>query len=452
MKRLSKIDATSGPLGKSMIRFALPVFLSSLTQMLMNAADIAVLGNMAGGVAVASVAATGVIVGLIVSASAGISEGTRVLLARAVGAKDCDRCRTIISTSIIFAAAIGIILSTIGYAVSSPFLRLLKCPEDCFPGAVRYLSIYFMSAPLTLVYNFGAAIVSTSGNTKKPMLYMLVAGVVNIILNVIFCLTFNDKVAAVAIATVAGIGVSAVLVMTDLFKLSDFPMTLRTLRFDFHTCLMVLKYGLPMALNSAMYSISGLLMQPALNSFGSVAVAGISASTHIITVGSSFLGATASAQNTFMGQNFGAKNEARAMKAMRLAFFTSIIFAAAYGILAVVFAKPLTSLIIPGESESIAYGVRYISFIMPVFCMESLKYTFSNGLSVFGKANLHAIASFISVIVFRSLWIPFVFNRYPVFDIYLLTPVLTWTLGAMLEVLFFTVVYRRYKKGKLIIL
>ena len=449
MKKLSKIDATVGPLGKSMVRFALPVFLSSLTQMLMNAADIAVLGNMAGGVAVASVAATGVVVGLIVSASVGIAEGTRVLLGRAVGAKDYDRCRTIINTSVIFAALFGVILAIIGYAVSSPFLRLLKCPSDCFDGAVRYLSIYFMSAPLTLVYNFGAVIVATSGNTKKPMFYMLVAGVVNIVLNVTFCLTFADKVTAVAVATVVGIGVSAVLVVADLFKLSDFPMTLRTLSFDLRTCLQVLRYGVPMALNSAMYSLSGLLTQPALNSFGSAAVAGISASSHIVTVGSSFLSATASAQNTFMGQNFGAKNDTRAMRAMRLAFFTSITFAILYGALSVICAKSIISLIIPGEDEAIAYGARYVSFVMTVFFAESLKYTFANGLSVFGKANLHAMSAFLSVIVFRSIWITLVFNNNPVFDVYALTPLITWLLGATLEVVCFTVVYRRYKKGKL---
>ena len=216
-----KIDATEGPILRLIFSFAIPLVLTTLMQELFNIADKAVLGNMAGTIAVAAIGATGSITTLIINGAVGLGTGTSIVLARYIGQKNKEKIRLTIDTALISSIIIGAILAVLGIVFAPWFLKLTNCPDDCYNGALLYIRIYISGAPFTLLYNYSAAILRTLGDTRRPLAYITVAGVVNVCLNVILCLILKEKVAAVAIATVASKIVSSALAVRRLMSLED---------------------------------------------------------------------------------------------------------------------------------------------------------------------------------------------------------------------------------------
>ena len=219
MFRIKEVNSTEGPLVPSIIKYSIPIAIGALIQVLFNAADIMVLGNWADSVAVAAVGATAPIVGLVVNSFVGLAGGTNVILAHSVGAKDNERIKRTVDTSLILSVSIGVILAFVGLFFADWFLGVSDCPEECIAGASLYLKIYFASAPFLMLYNFGAAILRVTGDTQRPLYYLIACGILNVVLNFILCVTLTQKVAAVAIATFASQVLGAILVMIRLLKM-----------------------------------------------------------------------------------------------------------------------------------------------------------------------------------------------------------------------------------------
>ena len=251
MLKSKNVDITGGPILKSIILYAIPVMIGSLIQVFFNAADLMIVGQMASeevkDLVTASIGATSNIVNLLVNSFIGLSSGVSVLIARSLGLGDEKRAKKISSTAIITSLAIGIIAMTVCIIFSGDFLILTDCPRgDCFNMAQLYLDIYAIGVPFIMLYNFGSAIIRTTGDTQRPLYYIIVAGVLNVALNIVFCLVFEEKVAAVALATTISQIVSAICVIVHLFKMdSPCKLSFKHMRFDFSELGKILKIGFP---------------------------------------------------------------------------------------------------------------------------------------------------------------------------------------------------------------
>ena len=216
MAKIKNVDMINGNLLGAIIRFSIPIILIGLIQNLFNAVDMVVLGQMADTYAVASVGATSVILGLLVNVFLAISQGAKVVLARFLGAKEEERVKKTVSTAMITGLSLGILSAVVGTLLAKPFLVLTDCPADCMDGALLYMRIYIASAPAIMVYNFGTSVLTVSGDSQRPLYYMIAAGLLNVILNFVLCLILPQKVVAVAVATVASQVLGAILVLNRL--------------------------------------------------------------------------------------------------------------------------------------------------------------------------------------------------------------------------------------------
>ena len=281
-KRNYEIDMCNGPLLGKICIFALPLALSSILQLLFNAADIVVVGNFAGSSALAAVGSTSSLINLIVNIFIGLSVGTNVLVARHYGAGNASELSDTVHTSITVSIIAGIILVFIGYFSASPLLTLMGTPDDVIDQATLYMRIYFIGMPVNMLYNFGAAVLRAIGDTKRPLYYLFIAGVVNIVLNLVFVIIFHLDVAGVAIATVISQAISAVLVTLCLMR-SDaaYQLHLKKLKIHKDKLFQIAQIGLPAGMQGAIFSISNVLIQSSINSFGSLAMAGSTAAANI---------------------------------------------------------------------------------------------------------------------------------------------------------------------------
>ena len=282
MSRSFEIDMCSGPLVSKILQFSIPLMLSGILQLLFNAADIIVVGQFTGSAAMAAVGSTSSLNNLIINIFIGLSLGSSVLMARYYGARDTEDIHQLVHTSIMLSLISGAGLIVIGTALARPLLELMGTPHDVIDQAVLYMRIIFLGMPALMTYNFGAGILRAIGDTKRPLAFLFVAGVVNVILNLFFVIVFGLGVAGVAIATIISQYISAFLVLRCLMK-DDAPykLEIRKLRMHRRMLMQIIRVGLPAGIQSAVFNISNVLIQSSINSFGSIAVAGNTAATNI---------------------------------------------------------------------------------------------------------------------------------------------------------------------------
>ena len=441
------IDATKGPVLRLIILYSIPLILSTLIQTLFNAVDVAVLGNMADSTSVASVGATSAIFHLMVNGFVGISSGLKILLARYIGAKDTHRIHLSIGTSLIFSFVFGIIIAILGFFLSPVFLNLTKCPSDCYDGAVLYLRIYLASAPAILLYNFGSSVITANGDTQRPLYYMLSGGILNLVLNIILCLILPQKVIAVAVATSAAQILGAILTVSRIFKIYD--LKLNNLPFCFSTLFTMLRFGIPLALTNTLYPLANLQIQSAINSFGSAAVAGSSAATNLEGITSAFTGAFATSTTVFMSQNIGANIKERVKKS----FFHTLWLAIASGALVggTLYLTGnfwLSILLGPDSAEAVKFGMIRLFFVTCMYFIAGANGVLSHAIQSFGYPIVSSISSIFCILVFRVIWMSFIYPAFPNF--YCLTACFTvsWSLLLISNIIFSIIFFRRYLKGK----
>ncbi len=445
-----KVDATRGPLASLILIYTIPLILSTIMQQLFEIVDKAVLGHMADTAAVASVGATSAINALIINGFVGLSTGTAIVLARYVGQKDNEKSRTTIDTSLIAGVGFGIVVAIIGVLLAPVFLDLTSCPAECYDGALIYVRIYIAAAPATLLYNFGSAILRTLGDTRRPLYYIIIAGLVNVILNVILCWVLPQKVAAVAIATAASKIVGAVLVTNRLCRFEDSSrVNLRRLKFSPAALGGILRFGIPTAISNLVFPLANLQITSAVNSFGIDAVAGNSAGGSIGNICSSVTSGFGTAATTFMGQNIGAEQPSRVRKSLLYCLAFSVGIGGAMGLLLHLTGRFWIGLIVGSSSvQAIEYGMIRSFWVTQIMLVNGANAVSSHALQGYGYPIFTSINSIVFTLGFRVLWMQVFYPMNPTFDMVMACFAVSWLLIMAFNSVAIAIVTHRYSKGK----
>lgn len=319
MAQMSKAgDLTSGPMLKKIILFSLPLAASSFLQLLFNAADVVVVGRFVGSAALAAVGSNGALINLLVNLFVGLALGANVVAARCYGAKDDQGVHEAVQTAVTLSLVGGVLMAFVGFFAAHGLLELMSSPEDVIDLATLYLKIYFIGMPMTMLYNFNASLLRAVGDTRRPLVCLAVAGVINVVLNLLFVIVFQMSVAGVALATILSQTVSAIMVTVLLVKEEGaMHLDLRHLGFHKKALLQIIQIGLPAGLQSTVFSLSNVVIQSAINSFGSTVVAGNSAASNLEGFIYTGMNAFAQAAVTFTSQNVGARRYDNLDRVMR---------------------------------------------------------------------------------------------------------------------------------------
>lgn len=449
MFKAKNIDATQGAIIPQIILFAMPLILTTLIQTLFNAVDIAVLGNMADTRAVAAVGATTTIVHLIIDAFVGISSGAKIVLSRLIGKNDEKELHRAIDTSIVLAVGFGIIVSIAGVTLSSLFMKWVDCPVECFDDAVTYLQIYLAAAPAILLYNYGSAVLTSAGDTQRPLYFAIASGLLNMVLNIILCLILPNKVVAVAVATAASQILAAVLVMIRLCHL-DGAMRVRIgkIRFHFKSCIQLLRFGVPLSLQTLIYPLANLQIASAINSHGVACMAGNSAASTVEQMTAAFRNAFGASTATFMGQNLGAEKPDRVKKSLWYNLGLAILINAVVS-LAVLFTNEYwIHIFLKDDLSAVAYALTRNDMLMAAFAFAVINAVLGAAIQAFGYPVCSTINSIVWVLGFRAVWMAFIYPAHPTYATLIWCFVVSWCFTMICNICVFAFVYARYKQGK----
>ncbi len=442
-----KVDATRGNLVKLIFVYTIPLILSTILQNFFSIADKAVLGNMAGSVAVAAIGTTTVVTLLIINGAVGLSTGTAIILARYIGQKDNEKIQKTIDTSFITGILLGAVVALAGVLFVPAFLTATGCPDECYRDAVIYTRIYLAAAPATLVYNYGSAILRTLGDTQRPLFYITAAGIVNVVLNVILCLVLPQKVLAVAIATAVSNILSAVLVLWRLSHLSEISFSVHKMRFHSGTFIQILRFGIPASISLLVLPLGNLQIVTAINSYGVDAVAGSSAATSVQTIAGAFSDGFSTAATTFIGQNIGAKNAARVKRSFWYLLGFNVLISGSLGVLLYFTGRFWLGIIVGSTAvAAIDYGMQRLFFVTLFSFIAAINATLSHALQAFGYPLFTSITNIAFTLGFRILWMQLVYPLFPMFSTVMLCFLVSWILNMLLYAVFFTIVYIRYSK------
>lgn len=444
--RSYEIDMCNGPIFGKIVAFAVPLMLSGILQLLFNAADIIVVGRFAGSESLAAVGSTSSLINLLVNVFIGLSIGANVLVAQFYGAQRRKDLEETVHTAMLLAALGGVFLIVLGVALADPLLEMMGTPEDVLPLAALYMKIYFVGMPVTLVYNFGSAILRAVGDTRRPLYFLLTAGIINVVLNLIFVIQFSMGVAGVALATVISQCVSAALIVQCLVR-SDAPYRLRRdrLKMTPEKLGLIAKIGLPAGLQGAIFSISNVLIQSSVNSFGSVAMAGNTAAANIEGFVYTSMNAVYQTALSFTSQNFGAKKFDRMTKILLycLGLVTAVGLVLGGG--AVLLGRPLLG-IYSSDPQVIQYGINRLRIISGPYFLCGIMDTMVGGLRGIGYSVIPMLVSLTGACAFRVVWIFtfFAMNR-TLQTLYLSYPV-SWTITFTTHVICYILIRRRLAK------
>ena len=439
-----------GPLLPNIITYTIPIILTSLLQLLFNAADLVVVGRFCGSVSVAAVGATGSITNLIVNLFIGLSVGAGVSVAHAYGERDAQAVHRTVHTAVITALVGGAVLTVIGVTFSETFLHMMGTPENVLKLSAVYMKIYFGGIVFSMIYNFCASILRAAGDTKSPLVFLSIAGVVNVVLNLIFVTAFHMNVAGVALATTISQAVSAVLVVLALMKRDDAcRLDLRMVRFHKAQLIKMIKIGLPAGIQGSLFSISNVLIQSSINSFGDIFMSGNAAASNIEGFAYVCINAFSQASVNFVGQNAGAKQYDRVRKTVLICLACVFVVGLGVGLLFYTFAEQLLSIYITDSAEAISYGVIRMAFICLTYFTCGMMDSLTGALRGLGASMVPMVICILGVCVFRVAWIYTIF-QVPQFHtpecLYLSYPI-SWVITFVFEFVAFLMVYRRKVKA-----
>ena len=440
-----RMDMTEGPLTTKIIKFTIPVMLTGILQLLFNTADVIVVGRFTGKTALAAVGSTGSLINLLVSLFIGLSIGTNVLVARYQGAKDDKAVSETVHTSIALGIVGGLILLIIGVVATRPLLEMMATPEDVIDQSTLYMRILFFGMPLNLILNFGAAILRAIGDTKRPLYYLTIAGVINLFLNIFLVTVFSLGVAGVAIATVISEGVSCVLILLCLkHETGAIRLYFNRIKINPSKCIDIMKIGLPAGLQGCIFSISNVLIQSSVNSFGSTVMAGNTAASNIegfVYVSMNSLHQTCI---SFTSQNFGAGKFKRIKKVLINCLVIVAITGLVLGNSAYFFGKYLLSAY-NNEAEVISYGLIRLSIISTMYFLCGLMDVMVGAMRGIGYSILPMIVSLVVACGLRIVWIYTVFVKFRTLDILFISYPVTWTITFLSHLVCYYIVTRKYK-------
>ena len=410
--RRHEIDMTEGPLLPKILSFSGPLILTGIMQLLYNAADVIVVGNYAEGhTALAAVSSTGSMINLLVNVFMGLSVGASVVIARHYGARDVPSMRKAEHTAMTLALIMGVAVGIFGFVMAKPLLRLMDSPPDVIDGATLYVRIYFLGMPANMLYNFGAAAMRAVGDTKRPMIYLMISGLVNVLLNLLLVIVFHMDVAGVAIATVASQVVSMVLVLMCLLRTRGVTqLSLSECRIDGKSLKEIIRVGLPAGLQGSLFSVSNVMIQSSVNSFGSLVVAGNGVACNIEGFVYVAMNAQHQADMTFASQNYGAGKPDRVKRTLWCCLGIVTAIGLGMGLLIWLFGKPLMGLYNP-EEQVIANGMIRMAVIMPTYFLCGLMDVMVGQLRGVGYSIMPMIVSLTGACLLRIVWILTVFAQ-----------------------------------------
>ena len=438
-----EIDMTTGPLIPKILQFSLPLILTGILQLLYNAADVIVVGNFAGHTALAAVSSTGSLINLLVNVFMGLSVGASVVIAQAFGAGDVQRMRKAEHTAMTLALFMGIGVGILGYFLARPMLEWMDSPADVIDGATLYVQIYFIGMPANMLYNFGAATLRATGDTRRPLYYLTISGLVNVALNLLLVVVFKMAVAGVAIATVISQVVSMVLVLLCLLRSSGaMKLEIRECRIDRYSALQMVRVGLPAGLQGSLFSISNVLIQSSVNSFGSLVVAGNGVASNIEGFVYTAMNAQHQACMTFASQNYGAGKYDRVKKTLWCCLGIVVVIGLGMGMLVYAFGAPLMSLY-NTDPEVIRNGMIRMSIILPTYFLCGMMDVMVGEMRGIGYSILPMIVSLTGACLLRIVWIATVFAANPtLYTLYISYPI-SWGATFAIHMLCYLTVARK---------
>lgn len=442
----NEINMTEGALLPKILLFIFPLIASSTLQLLFNAADIIVVGRYAGSEALAAVGSNTALITLSTNVFIGLSIGSNVVCAKYLGARKVNEVKETIHTSVALALYGGIILTLIGLFFSVAMLHLMATPDEILPLSSLYLKLYFLGMPALLLYNFGAAILRSVGDTRRPLVYLLFAGIVNILLNLFFVIVLHLSVAGVALATVISQYLSAILVLRCLvISDSSIHMNIRDCyKINRHRLGEIFRVGIPAGLQGVVFSISNVLIQSSINSFGAIAVAGNTAAANLEGFIYMAMNASYQACVSFTSQNYGAKKWDRVLRVLILCELMGIITGLVLSIPTYVFGNNLLS-IYSSDTDVITFGMRRLAVVVTTYALCEVMEVPVGTLRGMGYGLLPMIISLIGACLFRVVWIFTIFKLNPTPEILYISYPISWTLTAIAQIL--AVAYAWRHKG-----
>lgn len=438
-----EIDMCHGPLFRKILLFTLPLMLSGILQLLFNAADVIVVGQFAGNEALAAVGSTSALTNLLVNLFIGLSVGVNVLVARFYGAQQEQEAQEAVHTAVVVSILGGILLAFIGIVLAQPLLQWMDTPDNVISHSVLYMRIYFVGMPVMLLYNFGSAILRAIGDTRRPLYFLAAAGVINVILNLIFVINFHMGVAGVALATIISQCVSAALIMRCLMK-SEGCIRVEWTKLRIHWRMLgkIAQIGLPAGVQGVLFSISNVLIQSSVNSFGSVAMAGNTAAQNIEGFVYTSMNSVHQTAVSFTSQNLGGRQYGRINKILA----ECILFVTAVGLILGNGAYLLGNQILgiySSDPEVIAYGLERLSIICTMYCLCGIMDVLVGSIRGLGYAVMPMIVSLMGVCVFRVVYIYTIFQWSRTLQTLYISYPITWTLTAAVHVICFVIVRRK---------
>lgn len=406
-----ELDMTSGNLFKKIIAYTIPIMLTGILQLLYNAADVAVVGKFAGDEALAAVGSTGSLINLIVSLFLGLSVGSSVSYARSIGKGDTERANRVVHTAVMVSVIASLFLTVVGVIFAKDFLLLMDSPEDVIGLATLYVQIYFGGIIFNLLYNFASSVVRANGDSKRPLYILMISGIINVVLNLIFVIGFNMSVAGVALATVASQAFSALAVMYILIKESGpLNFSFDKLKIDTDVLKEMVYIGLPSGIQSAFFSISNVIVQRSVNGFGKVIMAGNSTASNLEGFVHMSMNSVYQATLNFTSQNYGAKKEDNLKKVL---IYSLLIVSVVGIVLGTVFylLEPVLAKFYTDNPEVIAYALNRMKYVCLLYFICGVMDVLVGFLRGVGYSTIPMIVSLIGVCAFRVIWIFTVFEN-----------------------------------------
>ncbi|MBO5164022.1 MAG: MATE family efflux transporter [Ruminococcus sp.] len=445
-------DLTQGPLLKQIVIYTVPIILTGILQLLFNAADLVVVGQYCGSISVGAVGATGPVINLITNLFIGFSVGSGVSVAHGIGAGKDEDVRRVVRTSIPLAAICGLILTVIGVVGAKFILQLMDTPDDAIDLSAAYMRIYFCGIVSSMLYNFGSAILRAAGDTRSPLIYLTAAGILNVILNLLFVIVFKMDVAGVALATALSQTVSAVLIIRALMRRDDAcKLELKKMRIYKRQLFRIMQIGFPAGIQGSLFSISNVIIQSSVNSFGSIAMSGNAAAQNIEGFVYTSMNSVSQSALNFVGQNHGAGKFDRIRKTMFICLGFVLCIGLGLGLSAYFFAKPLLSIYISDSAEAIEYGIIRVLYICVPYFFCGLMDVSTGLLRGLGSSILPMIITVAGVCGFRVLWIYTVFRlpQYHSLEVLYISYLISWAMTFLVQITLFAILLNIKKKKAL---
>ena len=444
--KAKEMDMLHGGLAGKLILFAIPLAFSSILQQLFNSADVAVVGRFAGSAALAAVGSCVALVGIFVNLIVGLSVGPNAALANLIGQGQRERISGMVHTILIFGIALGVVLMGLGFLTARTVLEASGTPESVIDEALLYIRIYFIGVPFMTIYNFGAAILRSYGDTKRPMYYLIISGTVNVVLNLVFVIGFDLGVEGVAISTSVSNMLSTAMVLTHLYRKED------EFQFRFHKmCVIwkdlkrILMIGIPAGIQGAIFSVSNVFIQSGINTFGEDAIAGSSLALNFeyftYDIGSAF----AQAAVTFTSQNFGAGNLKRCKKIFWLCLIFGVGLTEILSIIFMIWDDFFVSIYTISDAVAV-YGLIRMHHVCS---MEGLTATYeveSAALRGMGKSLEPSIITILGTVAFRMIWMATVFKWIPTYEMLMNVYISSWVFTGGLIFIVYVLHMRKLEK------